>query len=147
MNEILEQSKNVLLALSHRKVFQAMEATLKEMGCETTDDFDADGDVDVVVMDSFYLKAGMADFIKMRNGNVATLLVLFEKERSEFQEQIADNIDDTLALGPYQTSEDLFFAMADWFKDKWASSFSNLLSQEFGNGLWVSMISRLGTIA
>ena len=145
MNKVFGQSKKAVLALSNPEVFQTIEAALKKVGCEVTDDFEAAGDGDVVVMDSFYQKSGMANFIKIRNNHTVTFLILLEKEKSGFQERLAEHIDHTFILESHQTPEDLFSAMVDWFKDSCALSVPNFSSREFGNGLWVSMISQLGT--
>lgn len=141
-----KQSRKVLLMVSHAKVFKALEAALEEVGCQMTDDFDADLNVDLVVMDSFYLNAGMADYMKMETAGVSTLLVLFPNEGLELQGQYAGKIDDVIVLGPHQGYEDLFFLAMDWLKNAWRFSTSKVLSKEFGAGLWASLMFRLATL-
>lgn len=126
MNVIETCSTKALLLINHQTVFETMKSALEEVRCEIPDEFDAFVDADLVVMDSFYLKAGLADFVKTENENIFTLLVLRENEMREINNQLVSNVDDALVLELSQSREDLFSSVVDWFKDAW--NFSKLLS-------------------
>lgn len=144
MNELTPAPQKAFLLLSEPTVFHASDAALKELGWEVAEEFDAFRGVDAIVMDSFYLKAGAADFVKIKNNNIRTILILQEKETSEFQWLLSTNIDETLVLEPFQVPEELSFSIARWFKKKESDSFAQLGSPEFGSGLWVSLMASLG---
>lgn len=109
MDKISEQSKNGLLLVSHPKVFEAMEAALGDVGCRITDDIDAVSKVDLVVIDSFYLKAGMAEYVKMKNDAALTLLVLRENEPPGVQGRLIDKIDDAIVLEPQTCRQEITY--------------------------------------
>ena len=147
MNAVAEQSKKGLLLVSNPNVFKVLEAAMEEVGCQMTDNFDTALNVDLVVIDSFYLKAGMADFVKTQNTGILTLLVLLPAEAVEFQGQLTDKIDDSILLQPHHRHEDLFFLAVDWFRSAWDVACARLLLKQFGTGLWVSLMFRLAALS
>ena len=150
MDEISAPSKKALLLISYPRVFEALKAALEEIGCHTTDDFDAVSGADLVILDSFYLKAGMADFLKMENSDAMTLHVLLQNnEIPGFQGQAegAENTEGALVLKHGQSPEELFLSAMEWLKNTWGVPLSKLLGKEFGGGLWVSLMGRLTALS
>lgn len=140
-----KQTKKSLLLVSHPRIYQVVEAALDEAGCHVYDDLDAASEVDFVVMDSFYLKSGTAEFIKKKNEQMLTLLVMLQNEPAVIQSPAVNKIDDAIVLEPGESLEKLLFSCVDWFRNAWSFSSSSVQSKEFGSGLWTSLMLRLAS--
>ena len=116
MKTQLSQAKKGIIVVNHSKVFEVMENALEKIGCRVVEEFDAVSEVDLVVMDSFYLKAGMAEFIKKQDENVLTLLVLLKQECGQFLARLAGDLDDAMVVSTEQSSEDLVSCAVQWLK-------------------------------
>lgn len=143
MNTPAEDFKKAVLLLSGRDVFYSVEDAVHETGCRISDDVESVSGCDVVMMDSFYLKAGLAEYAKQTRPQVCTVLVLLEEEISEFRNHAVRGIDDVIIADP-RNPDEIHFTVADFFRKKWGIPISKSFSPEFGTGLWVSLLSRLG---
>jgi len=116
MKPQLSQAKKGIIVVNHSKVFEAMGTALEKVGCRVVEEFDAVSEVDLVVMDSFYLKAGMAEFIKKQDESILTLLVLHKHECGRFLEHLVGDLDDAMVVAPDQSPDDLVCSAVNWFK-------------------------------
>lgn len=138
-----EQTLEALLLVSNPKAFKVLGAALEGVGCQIADNFEGDLDVDLVIIDLFYLKAGMADFVKARRLGIPILLVLFSNETLKFEKQFTDRIDDVIVLEACKRPEDSLFLAVHRLKNALHFRSEKFPSKEFGAGLWASLMPRL----
>ena len=134
---IKKYPKKILVLISQLETFRFVQSALNHAGFEWTENPDDVAQSDLAVLDEFYLKAGAKNFIEAHKPSVASLLILNEKEVAPFWA----SVDEVFFLRTYQSSASLREAFLSTLNEKFDLTRGKLTYQEFGRGLWFSMLA------
>lgn len=107
MNE--KNLPSVLLLIHHSSVFEGMKTMMQKEGYRVCEDLDVLTETDLVLMDSFYLNAGTADFVKSENRRISAVLVHFPHEAGNIKKPLMDLVDNTIVFQSSGHTGNTFF--------------------------------------
>lgn len=132
--------KRLLLLLSSEGAFRAGKVFFERQGFQVFDRVESADSYNLALMDSFFLHAGMAEYLRQDNPFMPIVLMLSSDEPhyARQREEIYDGLE---LLEPRWT--ETLQVLENWFKTPKARMILNQASKEFGSGLWADMIQMM----
>lgn len=140
MNETIPRTKKLLLLVNDVSVFEASKTLFEMKGFEVCEDFESAEEFDLVLLDSFFMLSGMAEFLKKENPLLPVVLLSYGPEN--LKPQHAKHIYDEIGI-PHFGIRQAGAWLASWFETAKAQFLFEQFPKEFGSGLWVDTIQRI----
>lgn len=133
----IHAEKRALVLMMDSDLFKKMKAFLEEREFSVKDEWEELRDFEVAVLDPFFLKAGMLDFLASENPGLPVVLLRGEEEVGEsFLEE--ENLYDTLRIPRFEVDE-AGQCLAAWAAKPESQILFNDFHSGFGRGLWVQV--------
>ena len=135
-------ARKVLVLVSHPGAFKACKETFEKRGFEIVEDIEYLERVDFALCDSFFLAAGALEFLKNEHP-VLPYIWISESFKASHELPDARFCYDRLHI-PFFTFHEMTLRITSWLETAKAQFLFEQFPREFGSGLWMDVMMRMG---
>lgn len=133
--------KKALLFIGNGRLFNCAKRVFEKRGYEVADELDPFRDFDLAIVDTFFLRAGMAHFLRKKASQRAVVLLSREGEMESERFASLDDVHEVVTVKGKEEGE-MEETIAAWLQAPEVRYWLEDSLSEFGSGLWVSLMQQ-----
>lgn len=114
MPETLMKNMRGLVLIAPTRILNGVTDVLRGLGCRVDVDCEKRGDVDFLILDSFYVQSRILEDLNEREQNPFVIMLATEREIARNQYDMLEQIDDIIVI-PEEDSAEARDAHWNWF--------------------------------